>query len=215
VQTSTTDTLDVTVRATEAYDLSWLLLWSVAENVTSAAGARTREKPTLLRLPDRRDLYPVGGIRLRLADGTLLAPTAVDVRTSGTLDGLQRVVTTSLTSGYDRRVSLWVATLTRDGIPSRVVGPAAALTGPRPLVVPALGVVTTADGDVATWPVPVVAAEIALERSLDNGDTWVRVSPWMPPTATTFSLPPAGTRVYRLVLRGGGQTVPGPAVTPA
>ena len=80
----------------------------------------------LLRIPNRRDLYPLGGIRLRLADGTLLAPALaksladadVVVETNGT-----RVATLTTTASHGAWATLWCYAVTRDGIPSYVCGP--------------------------------------------------------------------------------------------
>jgi hypothetical protein len=80
----------------------------------------------LLRVPNRRDLYPNDGIRLRLSNGTLLSPAvtaqladpSVTVEADGT-----RVATLSLAAGAGAWVTLWCFALTRDGQPSRVCGP--------------------------------------------------------------------------------------------
>ena len=151
----------------------------------------------------------------------MLAPSqTVDVQAVGSVpkpERPERVITTPLVAGYDQRVTLWGAVLTRDGIPSRLAGPLIALTGPQPLVVPQMTVSADAatGTDSATWAVPKVPAEIALERSTDGGTSWARVSPWMPPATIGFELPGSSAHVYRLVLRGRGQTVPGPAVPAA
>jgi hypothetical protein len=47
-----------------------------------------------------------------------------------------------------------------------------------------------------------VTAEISLERSTDGGITWSRVSPWLSPSTTTFTVAGSGARLYRLALRG-------------
>jgi hypothetical protein len=217
VPNSTTDTLTVTGRVRDAFDLKWLVLFTLAVPDPSPIDARIRDKAQLLRTPDRRDLYPSDGLRLRLADGTLLPPAlAVDIVTMGTAEVPDVVVTATLTPGYGKRVSLWAVTLTRDGIPSRFTGPATARTGPAPLVVPVLVVAAAAGIDTASWPIVTAPAEISIERSVDAGATWARVSPWLPATATTYTIPGNNARQYRLVLRGtrGQATAIGNTVTP-
>jgi hypothetical protein len=80
----------------------------------------------LLRIPNRRDLYPHDGLRLRLPDGTLLPPTIaknlsdpdVVVDASGS-----RVLTLVAPTASRSWLSLWCYGLTRDGFPSPVCGP--------------------------------------------------------------------------------------------
>ncbi len=218
VTNSTTDTVTVTGRVRDAFDLKWLVLFTLAVPDPSPIDGRIRDKAQLLRTPDRRDLYPLDGLRLRLADGTLLSPaSAIDIAATGTADAPDVVVSSTIAPGYGKRVSVWAVTLTRDGIPSRFTGPATALTAPAPLIVPPLTVVASPGSDTASWPLVTAAAEISIERSVDAGVTWARVSPWLPATTTTFVTPGAGARVYRLVLRGtrGQATATGNAVAPA
>lgn len=217
VPNSTTDTLTVTGRVRDVFDLKWLVLFTLAVPDPSPIDARIREKAQLLRTPDRRDLYPLDGLRLRLADGTLLSPArALDIAATGTADVPDVVVSGTITPGYSTRVSVWAVTLTRDGIPSRFSGPATARTGPAPLIVPHLTVVTSAGTDTASWPLVTAPAEISIERSADAGATWTRVSPWQPTTATSYAMPGVGACLYRLVLRGtrGQATVTGNGVAP-
>jgi hypothetical protein len=210
---SDTDAVTATVRVVDAFDLRWALLFSLAEDATVPLDDRLTAEATLLRLPNRRDLYPDHGIRLRLGDGTLLEPTAVDLRAHGAPDPPDLIAALDLAADYDQRVSVWTVAMTRDGIPSRPTGPVTATTGPRPLVVPALTVSTTGGEDTASWGVPTEPAEFRLERSVDGGATWTRVSPWLPSSTTDFALPGSGPRTYRLVLRGRrGQTAVGPPV---
>jgi hypothetical protein len=217
VPNSTTDTLGVTGRVRGAFDLKWLVLFTLAVPDPGPVDARIRDKAQLLRTPDRRDLYPLDGLRLRLADGTLLSPArALDIAATGTEDVPDVVVSGTTTPGYSTRVSVWAVTLTRDGIPSRFTGPATARTGPAPLIVPQLTVAPSAGTDTASWPLVTAPAEISIERSVDAGATWTRVSPWLPATATSYATPGAGARLYRLVLRGtrGQATATGNGVAP-
>ena len=83
-----------------------------------AADGNLRDAAQLLRLPNRRDLYPNDGMRLRLADGTLLAPVGGARRRRGHGELPDRVIGDAR-AGFDRRVAVWAVTMTRDGIPSR------------------------------------------------------------------------------------------------
>ena len=212
---SATDTMTVTARVKDAFDIRWLLLFPLATDLSNGPDARTQETATLLRIPDRRDLYPNDGIRLRLADGTLIAPTVVDLQAVGVPSPPDRTAGAQVVGGYEKSVSVWGATMTRDGIPSRLAGPVTASTGLQPLVVPSLTVTSANSIDTATWGVPTIAVEISLERSTDGGTTWTRVSPWLPSSAISFAVPGSGARAYRLVLRRPGQRASGPAVTPS
>lgn len=207
VRSSDDDTLDVAVTFTDAFDLAWLLLFESTAAAGEPLAADRLEKAQLLRLPNRRDLYPQDGIRLRLLDGTLLAPVAAVDVTTGVSQPPQRRLDLTLTPGFDRRVSLWAALLTRDGINSRFSGPVNALTAPVPLVVPALTAVAAAGNDDLSWGAPAVTpADVAVERSVDGGSQWERVSPWFAHNMTAASLPAVtGPRQYRLVLRASGE----------
>jgi len=80
----------------------------------------------LLRVPNRRDLYPSGGIRLRLPDGTLLSPAVVkslgDADVTVEADGT-RVATLTLAVPGGGWATLWSYAVTRDGQGSRPCGP--------------------------------------------------------------------------------------------
>jgi hypothetical protein len=82
--------------------------------------------PDLLRLPNRRDLYPKHGLRLRLSDGTLVEPAAIkdlaDADVTVEPDGT-RVATLSIGAQRGAWVALWCYGLTRDGFPSFTCGP--------------------------------------------------------------------------------------------
>jgi hypothetical protein len=216
MDSSTSGSLAVVARGRQAFDLEWLVLFSLAVPDPSPLDERVRERPQLLRIPDRRDLYPNDGIRLRLAEGSLLAPVAaVNVRASGTVALPDVLVSATLTPGFARRLSVWALTMTRDGIPSRVTGPVTAHTGPAPLVVPAMSIAAPSGTDTATWSASPASVELSVERSIDAGSSWTRVSPWMPRTTTSFAIPGNGPRLYRLVVRdGSGQTAAGSPVTP-
>ncbi|TMC97105.1 MAG: hypothetical protein E6J05_12675 [Chloroflexi bacterium] len=80
----------------------------------------------LLRIPNRRDLYPNDGLRLRLGDGRIVAPRVVkelsDVDVIVEADGT-RVADLVMSASKDSWATLWCFGLTRDGIPSFPLGP--------------------------------------------------------------------------------------------
>jgi hypothetical protein len=80
----------------------------------------------LLRIPNRRDLYPHDGLRVRCSDGTLLAPVAVkslaDVDVTVEADGT-RVAMLITAAAQGSWATLWCYALTSDGLPSFVCGP--------------------------------------------------------------------------------------------
>jgi hypothetical protein len=115
-------TLTVVVPAD--YDTTHVLLFcSVTPATTTPPSPENAE---LLRLPNRRDLYPQNGLRLELADGTLLAPNLakdlsdLDVTTMN--DG-SRVASLAAAAAAPSWVTLWCCGLTRDGFPSALCGP--------------------------------------------------------------------------------------------
>ena len=119
--------LALTVDVDPDPELRWVLLFA---HVSPSDRALDPARAQLLRMPNRRDLYPTDGIRLRLADGTLLAPVAkavdgpdVVVQPSG---ALRLAITAPLPApdALPRLVQHWCYALSRDGIVSRVLGPA-------------------------------------------------------------------------------------------
>ena len=75
----------------------------------------------IMRVPNRPDLLPAGGLFLRSPEGALLVPTAI------ALDGPPaeeaRTVLVAVPGNPGDRTRLWLATLTADGIPSPIAGP--------------------------------------------------------------------------------------------
>ena len=124
------EALAVTARVRDAFDLSWVVVFAADEDAALTPNGNLRDPAQLLRLPSRRDLYPNDGVRVRLADGTLLAPATVLDAEAGSVEVPDRVLSGALTPGPRRRVALWGIAMTRDGIPSRLTGPVTALTGP-------------------------------------------------------------------------------------
>ena len=71
-------------------ELAWAIVFARAGPITETPPDPRAAQ--LLRMPNRRDLYPEGGLRLRLADGTLLSPSAASVTGPGVLaDGQGRL----------------------------------------------------------------------------------------------------------------------------
>ena len=119
-------TLSVDIALEPDPDLAWALLFCRVGDYATAppdpAGAQ------LLRVPNRRDLYPDAGVRLRLADGIVLAPVTASVAAATPdADGLLDVPLTAplpdATPGQLRQVQYWCYGLSRDGVPSRPLGP--------------------------------------------------------------------------------------------
>jgi hypothetical protein len=197
---SNTNTIALTARVHDGFDLKWLVVFTLIEDDSGKPDEHTLEKPQLLRLPSRRDLYPLNGIRLRLADGTLLEPAAAVDASAGTVAVPDRLFQVPIAAGFGKRVSVWTLAMTRDGITSRLAGPQTAFTGAPPLVVPALTVTPVSGVDQASWPALAPGVEASVERSTDAGATWQRVTSWT--KATTVPLPlKTGNRRYRLRLR--------------
>jgi hypothetical protein len=119
--------LALTVDVDPDPELRWVLLFA---NV-----APWSDRPSdpalaqLVRIPNRRDLYPTNGIRLRLAEGTLLTPVAkslADADVTTQPDGARRMtVTAPLPSPISEpsMAQYWCYALSRDGIPSRGLAP--------------------------------------------------------------------------------------------
>lgn len=206
--------VDLVVRIRDTFDVRAVLVFALIDNANLPPGNNERGPSQLLRLTNRRGLAPVDGIRLRLADTTLLAPALVIDATAGATEPPDRILQAALPTGNDRRVSIWSATLTRDGIASRLAGPVVALTGPAPLQAPTPVVTTAAGTDTAVWAAG--TSLLALERSADGGASWRRVTPWLAAGTTTVSVASApGDVRYRAVVRGrGGSQTTGVEVVP-
>jgi hypothetical protein len=202
VPSSNTDTLAIEARVRDAFDLSWVVLFATAEDGAEPVNDNLRAPAQLLRLPNRRDLYPDDGIRVRVADGTLLAPVAVLDTDTGAVHATDRVVSGTLAAGHDRRVALWSVAMTGDGITSRLAGPVVAVTGPPPLEAPQLTVDSADGADTVSWDPLAQSALLSIERSVDGGASWRQVSPWLPRTVNSYSLPSAAGAVrYRTTTR--------------
>jgi hypothetical protein len=200
----------LTLEVAPAWDLPWALVFSLASPADEEPPPALDQEARLLRVPNHRgEISPAAGapgIRLRLADGTLLEPRVVELPAG---PGARAEVESRVEAGPDRRVVAWAACLSRDRIPSPPAGPVAALTPPGPLEPGAPSVTPGPAGDLAAWGAVDGAREYALETSRDGGDTWQWASPWLPGDRRSHLVenPPAGPRQYRLVAQGrGGRT---------
>ena len=182
----------VEARVRDVFDVAWVLLFAVDEDANDPSNGNLSGAAQLLRLPNARDRYPDDGLRLRLADATLLAPSSVLEAGDGTVEPPDRILATTLEAAPDRRIALWAVTMTRDGITSRYSGPHVVTTGPPPLVVPALTIKRSAGTDTARWPAPDPPALVALERSHDGGRSFEQVSPWLAAGVGEYTLPAVG-----------------------
>lgn len=127
--TATTATLTVAVPADP--DTTAVLMFAAV--AAPGTNPPVQGEAELLRIPNRRDLYPADGIRLRLSSGALLGPAVVKSLADGDVavetDGT-RVAALTLTAAAGAWLTLWCFALTRDGVPSAACGPFG--TGVRP-----------------------------------------------------------------------------------
>lgn len=123
---TTTDT-SLTFRAAFAPDPDTTVALLFALIVPPGATPPPPGETQLLRIPNRRDLYPNDGLRLRLADGRLVSPTRVkqlaDADVTVEADGT-RVAELTVTAAKGSWATVWCFGLTRDGMPSFPTGPA-------------------------------------------------------------------------------------------
>ena len=116
--------IHLTVAVPADFDTNTALLFAVL----SPPGTPPLSYPDaeLLRMPNRRDLYPLNGLRLRLPDGTLLAPlvakSLADPDVIVEVDGT-RVATLTAPAAVGAWATVWCFALTRDGQPSFPCGP--------------------------------------------------------------------------------------------
>lgn len=119
--------LALTVDVDADSELSWVLLFVNVAPWSDAPSDPARAQ--LVRVPNRRDLYPVNGIRLRLAEGTLLTPAAkslADADVAAQPDGSLRATVSSQLpppGSAPMIAQYWCYALSRDGIPSRGLDP--------------------------------------------------------------------------------------------
>lgn len=77
---------------------------------------------SLVRVPNRPDLYPAGAVRLRHGDGALTTARAASLAPSP-VDGRVLEATTMLERRPGATVAVWACSVTVDGIPSALAGP--------------------------------------------------------------------------------------------
>ena len=122
--TASAGSLALTLAVPSDPDTTAALLFAVLTPANTMPAPQAEAE--ILRVPNRRDLYPNGGLRLRLPDGTLLAPAVVkplsDPGVTVEADGT-RVVTITLPVPGGGWATLWSYALTRDGQPSALCGP--------------------------------------------------------------------------------------------
>lgn len=113
----------ITLRVNSDQTVSHLLVFNTITPVTTPVPDPA--VPELVRIPNRRDLYPEHGIRLRVSDGSLLAPVVkalsdpdVSVDAAG-----NRTAMIAVPASPTDWVTVWAYALSRDGIPSVVSGP--------------------------------------------------------------------------------------------
>jgi hypothetical protein len=99
------------VRIPDDPTLAHLLVFSAP-----SVGVGPVEVTEVIRVPNRPDLLPEGGLWLRAPDGALLTPAAT------ALNGSEEVAVT-VSSAPGDRTRVWLATLTADGVPSPLAGP--------------------------------------------------------------------------------------------
>jgi hypothetical protein len=176
-------------------------------------GATEEGVTELLRVPNRPDLYPANGIRLRLPAGETIAPAVLDITNVPVSEGA-RVIRFDPASQPGKRVQIQAVTLSNDGIPSLPGGPWR-VTFPRPpLAAPSLAVSTTPAGTEFSWTAAdAEIATIAIESSTDG--SFERISPWHSRATTQFVYPAAVPgRQYRAIGRArDGRTVVSNVVT--
>jgi hypothetical protein len=122
--TSTSAQVSIGLRVSPDPDLDHLLVFATTIPFTSPI--RDLSGAELLRTPNRRDLYPQHGIRLRVpGNGALVAPIVKalsDQDVAVDADG-NRSAVVYVPATPDNWIVLWAYALSRDGIPSRAAGP--------------------------------------------------------------------------------------------
>ena len=113
----------ITLRVNSDPSVAHLLVFYMTTPVTTPVSDPA--VPELVRIPNRRDLFPHDGIRLAIADGSLLSPI---VKALGdpdvTVDAAgNRTAAISVAATSTDWVSVWTYALSRDGIPSALRGP--------------------------------------------------------------------------------------------
>jgi hypothetical protein len=167
-----------------------------------AAGERINVSVDLLRVPSASRLAPGEGIRLRLDDGTLLAPEVKEL-SDPDVTGVPptRRLTVDLPMGLGEKMRVWAVAATRDNVSSDLAGAWTISTPLPPLAAPTLAVATNG-ADLAfswSWPAPADAVAVIVEAAPPDSHIWSRVSPRLARDIGAFTAAPvAPGRRYRL-----------------
>jgi hypothetical protein len=212
-KSSNNDQIQVKAEFRDQFDLMWLILFVNESEITTPPDEATLKKAQALRLPNRMDLYPDDGIRIRLRDGSMLEPVFSGLVSAATLDGDIRKMEMDITLNLDKRVALWALLMSRDGIASRAMGPIMVTTGPELPVAPIPSFVRNGNRDDLSWLAPAIDCRVRVQRNIDG--SWKDVSPWLSEGITSYSVKsPAVDRSYQLSLKASrGPEVTGNALT--
>jgi hypothetical protein len=116
--------LSLTVAVLNDLDTTHLLLF--VQQTPAGALPKAQGEAEILRVPNRRDLYPANGIRLRLDDGGLLSPQVVkslaDADVTHEADGTRVAILHQGAAGGSW-LNVWCVAVTRDGQTSNICGP--------------------------------------------------------------------------------------------
>jgi hypothetical protein len=202
------------LRAAPDPELTHLLVFSQV----AADGQGPLPPADVLRVPNRPDLYPSDGIRLRAPSGAILAPQVKDLSDGDvTLDAQgDRQVVLQLTAGAGERLRVWACCLSRDGVPSATAGPWTLGMPLAPLQAPTLTVTGPAAAPSFAWTWPTGPThDVALQTSAD-GVEWSRVSPVFGDATTSYAYGSgAAGQQYRLVVMSpDGRTAASNVVAP-
>jgi hypothetical protein len=115
---SSADDPPATLRVQVAPDAELTHLVVFTAPITGIGAVATGE---IMRVPNRPDLLPAGGLFLRSPEGALLSPTAIVLDEPPAEGG--RTVLVPVPGDPGDRTRIWLATLTADGVPSPVAGP--------------------------------------------------------------------------------------------
>ena len=115
---SAPDDPPATLRVQIAPDAALTHLIVFTAPITGIGAVATGE---IMRVPNRPDLLPAGGLFLRSPEGAMLTPTAIALD-DPPADGA-RTMLVPVPGDPGDRTRIWLATLTADGIPSPVAGP--------------------------------------------------------------------------------------------
>lgn len=170
------------------------------------AQALVKKGADLLRIPNRPDLYPARGARLRLKDGRLAEDHFLPASGASPISGQRATLAweAALRADYRSAVLVWAAAVSTQGVLSPLVGPLITLTGSPPPDVPDLRFNNTSGLDELSWTTP--PGHMARLEARDGEADWRPVSPWIPaapdsPQQRTLEPSNNQSRSYRLLIR--------------